>query len=185
MATKSAECRPSRSTPFAARAEVKEYISHLEIECLECGASFSTLASHLRAKHEMRPDEYRARWAIPKSVALSGTALRANHRQTMIDLRRAGIVKDQVPADAAKAGRKAPRTPRVAWDAAETAERGIAIGRAMANPPSEQWSGNREKRAAYSLAYYHLKRGNPEPMAEFRRKHGTPERARRPENEPG
>lgn len=167
---------PSRTGPFLSREEVAAYTSAGDIECLECGRRLQTLHMHLRRAHEMTCEDYRQKWAIPAKVALAGTLLRAMHRQTMLRLVRAGAMSKD-PSAAARASVGAPRQPQVAWVIRESTERAVAAGRASALPPSKQW--NREKRAAYALAHYHLKRGNPQPMCEFRARYGTPERPRR------
>ncbi|WP_420465806.1 MucR family transcriptional regulator [Panacagrimonas sp.] len=171
-----ATTRPSRSSPFQSREEVAAYTSGGDIECLECGQRLQYLAPHLKHAHEITCAEYRAKWAIPAGVALAGTLLRASHRQNIISLNRAGVTVCSDLRAAADAGRAAPRQPRVEWDIQECTQRAVEVGKARGLPPREQWASNKAKRAAYSLAHYHLKRGNPEPMREFREQWGTPER---------
>lgn len=169
---------PTRSTPFQSRKEVETYTSGSDVECLECGRRLQYLAPHLKHVHEMTCAEYRGKWAIPAGVALAGTFLRAVHRQKMISMNRAGITRNTDLSAAADAGRAAPRRPRVAWDIRECTERAVAAGKAHGLPRREQWARNKKKRASYALAHYHLKRGNPEPMREFRAQWGTPQRPR-------
>jgi predicted transcriptional regulator len=35
------------------------------ITCLECGLKFKTLKRHLTGDHNLRPDQYRAKWKLP------------------------------------------------------------------------------------------------------------------------
>lgn len=57
-------------------AEMKEYINHDEIECLECGRKFSFLPRHLWSAHSMTAVEYRERHGIPRTIPLAGLAYR-------------------------------------------------------------------------------------------------------------
>jgi predicted transcriptional regulator len=40
------------------------------IVCLGCGKSFQALKKHIRADHDMEPDEYRAKWGLPLSYRM-------------------------------------------------------------------------------------------------------------------
>ena len=40
------------------------------IICLECGQKFKTMKRHLEAVHDLRPDQYREKWALPADYPL-------------------------------------------------------------------------------------------------------------------
>jgi predicted transcriptional regulator len=53
------------------------------IICLDCGKKLKTMKAHLRAQHQLSPDQYRDKWSLPASypmvarnhyLALSGRA---------------------------------------------------------------------------------------------------------------
>ena len=47
------------------------------ILCLDCGGRFKVLKGHLAAHHQMTPDEYRIKWALPRSYPLVAPAYAA------------------------------------------------------------------------------------------------------------
>lgn len=61
---------------FKDLAAVKEYANHARIECLECGKNYAMLHVHLLKAHGMSDAEYRAKYNIPVSISLIGTATR-------------------------------------------------------------------------------------------------------------
>lgn len=50
-----------RAPAVSVRASVKPHV----LICLECGAKLKMLKRHLKAEHDLTPDEYRARWSLP------------------------------------------------------------------------------------------------------------------------
>ena len=44
---------------------IKKSINDDYLICLEDGKKFKSLKRHLRAKYDMSPDEYRAKWGLP------------------------------------------------------------------------------------------------------------------------
>lgn len=44
---------------------IKKSVTDEYIICLEDGRSFKSLKRHLRAKYNMSPDQYRAKWGLP------------------------------------------------------------------------------------------------------------------------
>ncbi|UQI41913.1 MucR family transcriptional regulator [Vreelandella venusta] len=65
-----------RDTPFETNEELEAYTGGPQIQCLECGKWFKSLATHLPRTHGMSHAEYRQKWGIPKRFALAGTATR-------------------------------------------------------------------------------------------------------------
>ena len=56
--------RPQPAVP------VKKSVFPDHIVCLEDGRKFKSLKRHLRTKYNMSPDEYRAKWALPKDYPM-------------------------------------------------------------------------------------------------------------------
>jgi len=65
---------------------IKKSISDDFIICLEDGRKFKSLKRHLRTKYNMSPEEYRAKWNLPKDypmVAPNYAAARSNLAKQM------------------------------------------------------------------------------------------------------
>ncbi|UDF05513.1 MucR family transcriptional regulator [Asticcacaulis sp. AND118] len=65
---------------------IKKSISDDYIICLEDGRKFKSLKRHLRTKYNMSPEEYRAKWNLPKDypmVAPNYAAARSNLAKQM------------------------------------------------------------------------------------------------------
>lgn len=58
---------PAKAEPAVA---VKKSVFADHILCLDCGGSFKTLKGHIRANHQMTPDEYRTKWGLPPSYPM-------------------------------------------------------------------------------------------------------------------
>jgi predicted transcriptional regulator len=63
--------------PFQTREQVDEYLSGETVECLICGRRFNGLHMHLKFKHGISDDDYRQRYGIPLSRALTSATYRA------------------------------------------------------------------------------------------------------------
>lgn len=81
------------------------------IVCRECGRAFIFLAPHLRVAHSMTANEYRARWDIPKHVALASAEHSQNCRESIISRVRRG---ELVPGDSLPVNAVSPRIRREA-----------------------------------------------------------------------
>ncbi len=69
------------SEPQAPAVSVKKSVASDYIICLEDGRKFKSLKRHLRTKYYMSPEEYRAKWNLPKNypmVAPSYAAARSD-----------------------------------------------------------------------------------------------------------
>jgi len=53
------------ASPTAPAVSVAESVSADRLVCLEDGLEFRTLKRHLRDAHDLSPEQYRARWALP------------------------------------------------------------------------------------------------------------------------
>ncbi len=65
---------------------VKKSVTHDHIICLEDGRKFKSLKRHLRTKYGMTPEDYRAKWNLPKDypmVAPSYSASRSTLAKEM------------------------------------------------------------------------------------------------------
>ncbi len=65
---------------------VKKSITPEYLICLEDGRKFKSLKRHLRTKYNMSPEEYRAKWSLPKDypmVAPSYAQARSNLAKQM------------------------------------------------------------------------------------------------------
>lgn len=69
----------------AARREpavpIEESIQHDFIVCLEDGKKLKTLKRHLRAKYQMSPEEYRAKWGLPIDYPMAAPSYLDQRRQ--------------------------------------------------------------------------------------------------------
>ena len=74
------------SEPQAPAVSVKKSVASDYIICLEDGRKFKSLKRHLRTKYNMSPEEYRAKWNLPKNypmVAPSYAAARSDFAKQM------------------------------------------------------------------------------------------------------
>ncbi|MDB5648386.1 MucR family transcriptional regulator [Methylobacterium sp.] len=53
------------NAPLQPAISVKKSITADHIVCLEDGRTFKSLKRHLRAKYDMSPEQYRAKWGLP------------------------------------------------------------------------------------------------------------------------
>ena len=75
--------------PVEAKApavSIKKSLGEDYLICLEDGRKFKSLKRHLRTKYDMSPEEYRAKWGLPKTypmVAPAYAAARSNLAKQM------------------------------------------------------------------------------------------------------
>jgi predicted transcriptional regulator len=85
---------------------IRKSISDTHIICLEDGRKFKSLKRHLRTKYDLSPEEYRARWGLPKDYPMVAPAYAAA---------RSALAKQmglgQGGRAAAKSARKSRATP--------------------------------------------------------------------------
>ena len=58
------------SEPQVPAVPVRKSITPDYIVCLEDGRSFKSLKRHLRAKYDMSPEQYRAKWGLPSDYPM-------------------------------------------------------------------------------------------------------------------
>jgi predicted transcriptional regulator len=72
--------------PATPAVPIKKSITPDYLICLEDGRKFKSLKRHLRTKYDMSPDQYRAKWGLPKDypmVAPNYAAARSNLAKQM------------------------------------------------------------------------------------------------------
>jgi predicted transcriptional regulator len=68
ISTGASEARAAPQTPAVS---VRKSISADFLVCLEDGRKFKSLKRHLRTKYDMSPEDYRAKWGLPKDYQWS------------------------------------------------------------------------------------------------------------------
>jgi predicted transcriptional regulator len=58
------------TTPKEPAVPVKRSITPDHLVCLEDGRKFKSLKRHLRTKYNMSPEDYRAKWGLPKDYPM-------------------------------------------------------------------------------------------------------------------
>ena len=77
---------PPAPAPKEPAVSVKKSITAEYLICLEDGRKFKSLKRHLRTKYNMSPEDYRAKWGLPKDypmVAPSYAEARSNLAKQM------------------------------------------------------------------------------------------------------
>ena len=88
------------ATPKEPAVPVRRSITPDHLVCLEDGRKFKSLKRHLRTKYNMSPEEYRAKWGLPKDYPM----VAPNYAKARSDLaKQMGL---------GQGGRKPARAPR-------------------------------------------------------------------------
>jgi len=53
---------------------IKKSLKPEILTCLECGLEFKSLKKHLRASHDISPEEYRMKWGLPADYPMVAPA---------------------------------------------------------------------------------------------------------------
>ena len=53
---------------------IKKSLTPEILTCLECGLEFKSLKKHLRASHDISPEEYRMKWGLPADYPMVAPA---------------------------------------------------------------------------------------------------------------
>jgi predicted transcriptional regulator len=61
---------PVEAAPKEPAVPVRRSITPDHLVCLEDGRKFKSLKRHLRTKYNMSPEEYRAKWGLPKDYPM-------------------------------------------------------------------------------------------------------------------
>lgn len=97
---------------FASMADVDAYLGGDRIECLLCKRQFMTLGRHLVREHKVTAREYKIRFGLPLSRALSVPAVRAQRSALLKRRIAAGLATTADPARAEKISRIKRRVVR-------------------------------------------------------------------------
>jgi len=63
--------------PNAPAVSIKKSIGENYLICLEDGLKYISLKRHLRTKHDLSPEDYRAKWGLPKDYPMVAPAYAA------------------------------------------------------------------------------------------------------------
>ena len=66
----SGSAEPEPAAPKEPAVPVRRSITPDYLICLEDGRKFKSLKRHLRTKYNMSPEEYRAKWGLPKDYPM-------------------------------------------------------------------------------------------------------------------
>ena len=77
----SGTAEPKQETPEPA-VSVRKSVTPDHIVCLEDGKKFKSLKRHLRTDHNLSPEEYRAKWGLPRDYPM----VAPNYAQARSDL---------------------------------------------------------------------------------------------------
>ncbi|HEY3694489.1 MucR family transcriptional regulator [Phenylobacterium sp.] len=72
---------PVEVAPKEPAVPVRRSITPDHLVCLEDGRKFKSLKRHLRTKYNMSPEDYRAKWALPKTYPMVAPAYAAARSQ--------------------------------------------------------------------------------------------------------
>ena len=98
-------------TGQAPAVAVKKSVTPDHIICLECGAKFKAIKRHLFTSHQMTPDQYRAKWALPGDYPIV-TSSYSSARSAMA--KAAGLGRKAAPQAEAGVLRKPTRARKAA-----------------------------------------------------------------------
>lgn len=59
------DAREPPALPLVPAVSIRKSVTPDAIICLEDGSAFKSLKRHLRAKYDMTPEQYRAKWGLP------------------------------------------------------------------------------------------------------------------------
>ncbi|WP_091741875.1 MucR family transcriptional regulator [Phenylobacterium immobile] len=100
LASVSAGVETAEVAPKEPAVPVRRSITADHLVCLEDGRKFKSLKRHLRTKYNMSPEEYRAKWGLPKDYPM----VAPNYAKARSDLaKQMGL---------GQGGRQAPRKAR-------------------------------------------------------------------------
>lgn len=111
--------RPAGGGARAPAVPPKKSVLPDAIICLECGQRFKTMKRHLEAVHDLRPDQYRAKWELPDDYPLVA-ANHAEHRSQLAKQMGLGAQRLSAPPpqpgqpQKSAGGRKAPARGKAA-----------------------------------------------------------------------
>lgn len=57
--------------PIVPAVSIRRSVSPDSITCLECGRKCRMLKRHLNSEHDLTPDQYRAKWGLPREYPMT------------------------------------------------------------------------------------------------------------------
>ena len=117
------------AAPLEPAVSIRSSIKHDYIVCLEDGAKLKMLKRYLRTRYDMSPEDYRAKWGLPRDYPMVAPAYAETRRGLAhaIGLGRKKQVEEGVSAPATKnkaspkpAGRETKKRGRLAKAAASS-----------------------------------------------------------------
>lgn len=161
-----------RNTPFETIGELEAYTGGPQIQCLECGKWFKSLATHIPRIHGMSHDDYRQKWGIPKRFALAGTATREKLSEQLKEAISKGAFTYDHLDSAVEAARTAGRGRKAPIDQKRQSEMVAAIrpGDHSKLPTQAKTADGRDvlKRREYQQAYRAEKNGEKGALKRYR-----------------
>ncbi|NCC25191.1 MAG: transcriptional regulator [Deltaproteobacteria bacterium] len=70
-----------------AAVDPKKSIREKSVVCIECGKVFKVLTKKHLATHDLTPEEYKAKWGLPKGASLVAKSLARERRKKMQDMK--------------------------------------------------------------------------------------------------
>lgn len=120
------------AAPQEPAVSIRSSIKHDYIVCLEDGAKLKMLKRYLRTRYDMTPEDYRAKWGLPRDYPMVAPAYAETRRglANAIGLGRKKQVEEEVAAPATK--KKPSQKPAVG----ETKKRGRPTKQAAPAEPA-------------------------------------------------
>ena len=81
VSTLSAETKEPAGEQRAPAVSVRKSQQHEHLVCLEDGLKFKSLKRHLRAHHDLTPDQYRAKWGLKPDYPMVAPAYAARRSE--------------------------------------------------------------------------------------------------------
>ncbi len=72
--------------PQKPAVDPKKSIKEKSVVCLECGKQYKILTKKHLAKHDLTPEEYKAKWGFKKGTSLVAKALARDRRKKMQEM---------------------------------------------------------------------------------------------------
>jgi predicted transcriptional regulator len=72
---------PAAAGPLTPAVSIRRSIGKEAMICLDCGKSAKMLKRHIASTHGMTPDQYRARWSLPKNYPMVASAYSARRSE--------------------------------------------------------------------------------------------------------
>lgn len=94
------------AAPQAPAVSIRKSLQPDHLICLEDGRKFKSLKRHLRTKYNMSPEEYRAKWGLPKDYPMVAPDYAASRSALAKSMGLGQGGRQAAKSTSAKAGRK-------------------------------------------------------------------------------